>query len=69
MVGMDTDHFGIINACLQGHRSKDDRTLSSIIVLQERLERLKQNHSAFTGVSFSHQVDQWAGSTLASTAS
>jgi hypothetical protein len=58
MVGMDADHLGIVNTCLQEPRLPDDCVLSSVAVLHERLERLKHTHVAFAGLSFSPQVQQ-----------
>jgi hypothetical protein len=58
MTGMDADHFGILNACIQGKRSVDDRTLASAAVLQERLTRLKQSQRLCAEISFSPQLEQ-----------
>ena len=66
---METDHFGTINACLQGHQGADDRTLASIAILSDRLERLKQSHGMFAGISFSPEVNRLSGSVLASAVS
>lgn len=58
MVSMDTDHFGIINTCLHEPRLADDQVLSSVAVLQERMERVKKAYSGLAGLSFSSQVQQ-----------
>ena len=41
---------------LSGERTVDERTLASLEVLSERLERLKGMDSVFSGVEFSSAV-------------
>jgi len=67
MTGMDADHFGNVNACIQGDRIVDDRTMGSVAILQDRLTRLKQTHVLLAGVSFSPQVEQLSTCSTVST--
>jgi hypothetical protein len=69
MVGMEVDHFGIVNACLQESHRPNERALASVAILQDRLDRLKQSHAAFAGLSFSPQVQQFSEYTAASAVS
>ena len=69
MVGMEADHFGIVNACLHESRPPNDRVMASVAILQDRLDRLRQGHAAFAGLSFSPQVQQLSEHATASAVS
>jgi hypothetical protein len=56
MVGMDLNHYRIVEQGLTGERAVDEQTLASLEVLTERLERLKKLDKAFAGVEFSSAV-------------
>ena len=52
MTGMDS-HCRIVGESLAGERPVDEQTYTSVEVLAERLERLKQTSNLFAGVAFS----------------
>jgi len=52
MTGMDS-YCRIVGESLAGERPVDEQTYTSVEVLAERLERLKQNSNLFAGVAFS----------------
>ena len=54
MIGMDR-HCQVVGASLTGKRPVDEQTYTSVAVLSERLERLRQS-PLFAGVTFSPQV-------------
>ena len=56
MIKTETEHFEIVAESLSGHRTTDDQTFSSIAVLSDRLEQLKETNQAFAGIDFSPQV-------------
>ena len=58
MLGMDSDHCQVVAESLKGHREVDDHTFAALAVLSERLERLKKIDEAFSGVTFSPDVEQ-----------
>jgi hypothetical protein len=58
MIGTDSNHCRIVAESLAGERGADGRTLASLAVLDERLERLKKLDEAFTDVAFSRAVEQ-----------
>ncbi len=58
MIGTDSNHCRIVAESLAGRREVDEQTLTSLAVLDERLERLKKLGGAFSGVVFSRAVEQ-----------
>ena len=58
MIGMDYEHFRIVNESLSGDRAADEQTFASRTVLSERLERLKALGEGFTDVAFSSAVSE-----------
>lgn len=50
------DHYRIVKEALRGQREKDEQTLSSLNVLNERLQRLKKLNRVFNNVDFSAAV-------------
>ncbi len=56
MVGMDLNHYRIVEQGLTGERAVDEQTLASLEILTERLERLKKLDKVFAGVGFSSAV-------------
>ena len=53
MIGTDSNHFRIVTETLTGKRKVDEQTFDSLTILEERLERLKKQNEAFSGVTFS----------------
>ncbi len=58
MIGTDSNHCRIVAESLAGDRGVDEQTLASLAILDERLERLKKLDNAFSGVTFSRDVEQ-----------
>ena len=56
MIGMDSNHCRIVAGSLVGDREVDERTFSSLLILRERLERLKTIDGTFSGIEFSPEV-------------
>jgi hypothetical protein len=56
MVGMDLNHYRIVEQGLTGERAVDEQTLASLEILTERLERLKKLDKVFSGIEFSSAV-------------
>jgi len=56
MIGMDSNHCRIVAGSLVGGREVDERTFSSLSILRERLERLKEIDGTFSGIEFSPEV-------------
>ena len=56
MIGMDSEHFRIVNESLNGERVVDEQALASLAVLNERLKRLKALSEGFSDVAFSSAV-------------
>ncbi|MFC1676549.1 hypothetical protein ACFL3G_05750 [Planctomycetota bacterium] len=50
---MDSNHCQVVENCINGARPIDEQSLSSMMVLGERLERLKKLDSRFNIVEFS----------------
>ena len=61
MIRMDSDHCQVVSESLRGQREVDDHTFAALAVLCERLERLKKFDEAFSGVTFSPEVEQLLG--------
>ena len=58
MIGMDSEHFQIVNASLNGERVVDEQTFASLGARGERLERLKSLGEGFSDVAFSSAVSE-----------
>ncbi len=58
MIGTDSNHCRIVAESLAGQLEADEKTLASLAVLDDRLERLKKLGGAFSGVVFSRAVEQ-----------
>jgi hypothetical protein len=58
MMSKDSNHFRIVAESLSGKRETDEKTLASLAVLDERLQRLKKLGGAFSGVNFSEEVEK-----------
>jgi hypothetical protein len=55
MTGMDSP-VRIVGECLSGERPVDEQTCTSVAVLTERLERLRQSNSLLADIGFSPHV-------------
>ena len=60
MVEQENEFMEVAN-CITGGKPVNERVLESVSILSERLERLKQQSSLFSGVSFSDEVAALAG--------
>jgi len=58
MIGMDSNHCRIVAGSLVGEREVDERTFSSLSILRERLERLKEIDETFSGIEFSPAAEE-----------
>ena len=58
MIGTDSNHCRIVAGSLVGEREVDERTFTSLAILGERLERLKEIDGTFSGVEFSPDVER-----------
>jgi hypothetical protein len=58
MIGTDSNHCRIVAESLSGKRETDERTLTAIAVLDERLQRLKKLGGAFSDIVFSSDVEK-----------
>ena len=58
MIGTDSNHCRIVAESLSGRREVDEKTHTSVAVLDERLERLKRLGGAFSKIAFSKNVDK-----------
>jgi hypothetical protein len=58
MIGTDSNHCRIVAESLSGRRETDEKTLASLAVLDERLQRLKKLGGAFSGIVFSKDVEK-----------
>ncbi|HUS73294.1 MAG TPA: hypothetical protein VMY06_09540 [Sedimentisphaerales bacterium] len=56
MIETDSNHCRIVEKSLTGERAVDEQTFSSLTILTERLERLKNMDEIFSGVTFSPDV-------------
>ena len=56
MIGMDLNHYRIVEKGLAGERVVDEQTLASLEILAERLERLKKLDKLFSSIEFSSAV-------------
>jgi hypothetical protein len=53
MIGTDSNHCRIVAESLAGKREVNEQTFSSLAILDERLERLRNLGETFSGVAFS----------------
>ena len=66
MIGTDStarcplreNHCRIVAESLAGEKEVDEQTFSSLAVLSEKLERLKQLDDVFSGVEFSSAIEK-----------
>ena len=58
MIGTDSNHCRIVAGSLVGEREVDERTFTSLSILGERLEQLKEIDGAFSGVEFSPDIER-----------
>jgi len=58
MIGTDSNHYHIVAESLAGDKEVDEQTFTSLAILGERLERLKQLDDVFSGVAFSSAVEK-----------
>jgi hypothetical protein len=56
MIETDSNHCRIVRESIDGEREVDEQTFTSLSVLSERLERLKNCNKTFSHVSFSPSV-------------
>ncbi|MHC4396651.1 MAG: hypothetical protein ACYS1A_13450 [Planctomycetota bacterium] len=57
---MDSNHCQIVQSSLNGERTVDEQTFSSLTILSERLEHLKNTSESFSAVTFSSAVKKLA---------
>jgi len=60
MFASQHDHLKTVKESISGQRPIDEHTLSSVAVLAERLDRLKETSSLFADVAFSDDVQKLA---------
>ncbi len=60
MFASQHDHLRTVKESISGARPIDEDTLSSVAVLAERLDRLKETSSLFADVAFSDDVQELA---------
>lgn len=58
MIETDLDHCQVVQASLAGNKAVDQQVLTSLAVLNDRLELLKTMNPAFSTVCFSPGVEQ-----------
>ena len=56
MIGTDSNHFRIVTESLSGERQVDEQTLSSLAMLDERLERLHGLGGPLSNIGFSEDA-------------
>jgi hypothetical protein len=56
MIKTDLNHCQVVGKSLTGDREVDEGTFTSLSILNERLERLKNIDEKFRGISFSPHV-------------
>jgi hypothetical protein len=49
-----------VSNCISGSNPVDENVLSSVAILQDRLERLKNTSNLFAGVTFSDDIEALA---------
>ena len=60
MIKTELDHCRMVGASLDGTRPVDDKTLVSLEVLKDRLERLKHINKRYGKVCFSPMAERLA---------
>jgi hypothetical protein len=58
MINFETNHHKIVRDALDNKRAVDEQALSSLAVLEERLDRLKKLDKIFDDVQFSSAVSK-----------
>ncbi len=56
MIEAELDHCQIVAKSINGERQIDEQTSESLVILSERLQRLKKLGKHFSGISFSLAV-------------
>ena len=60
MFNTEVNHHQVVQDALMGRRPTDEQTLSSLAILEDRLERLKRLGSQFAGIGLSPAAKQMA---------
>ena len=58
MIGTDSNHYHVVAESLAGEKEIDEQTFTSLAILGEKLERLKQLDDVFSGIAFSSAVEK-----------
>jgi len=58
VIGMDSNHCQVVRDSIVGERAVDEQTFASLVVLSERLERLRKLDKVFSDVVFSSAVEK-----------
>jgi len=58
MIGTDSNHCRIVAESLSGRRETDEKTLASLAVLDERLQKLKKLGGDFSDLAFSEDAEK-----------
>ncbi len=58
MISVESNHCRVVRETLTGDRDIDEQTFTSLAVLNERLERLKELDVCFSKVKFSGAVEK-----------
>jgi hypothetical protein len=56
MIGTTLNHLQIVRKSITGQRTADEQTFTSLDILSEKLERLKEKYKFFSQVDFSSDV-------------
>jgi hypothetical protein len=56
MMRKDSSHYRIVAESIGGAREVDDKTLASLSILEERMEKLRKFDEMFSGIEFSSAV-------------
>jgi hypothetical protein len=56
MMRKDSSHYRIVAESIGGAREVDDKTLTSLSILEERMEKLRKFDEMFSGIEFSSAV-------------
>ncbi|MHC4076335.1 MAG: hypothetical protein ACYSRR_03655 [Planctomycetota bacterium] len=60
MTGAQSNHCRIVQETISGEREISEKTLASLAVLNERLERVKKLGAGFGNIRFSHDAGRLA---------
>jgi hypothetical protein len=60
MFNTEVNHHQVVQDTLMGRRPADEQALSSLAILEDKLDRLKRLGPQFAGVEFSSSVKQLA---------